>query len=234
MESQIQEMEKMHKSQVETLYMQLSEREKQYKLQVDQYKSQLIYLEKRHSEELIEVKRIYHEDQVSKKVDLKTAISIELKAKYEAELFSMQQMNQDLVRKHVSQIETLYSQNSEVQLKHAADVKSYKDQVSYLEGKYAMLKHFEEKMAHYEIPETKIIYKYDEGLVTQNAYYEKRHSELMSQIMILKEENKSLSSQVTTLNIRITSESENINKKMTMEIQMLKHELSEQERKYSI
>jgi hypothetical protein len=75
-------------------------------------------------------------------------------------------MNQDLVRKHVAQVETLYSEKSEIQLRHAAEIKTLKDQISYLESKYAMLKHFEEKMAHYKIPETKIIYKYDEGLVT--------------------------------------------------------------------
>ena len=100
-------------------------------------------------------------------------MSKEVQSKYEAELHQLQQMNQDLVRMHVTQVETLYAKQSETQLEHAAQVKQYKDQVSYLEGKYAMLKHFEEKMAHYEIPETKIIYKYDEGLVTQNAYYQK-------------------------------------------------------------
>jgi len=52
----------MHKSQIESLYMQLSEREKQYTMQSEQYKSQLIYLEKRHSDELVEVKRIYQEE----------------------------------------------------------------------------------------------------------------------------------------------------------------------------
>jgi len=78
----------------------------------------------------------------------------------------MQSMNQDIVRKHVKQVETLYSQKSEIQLEHASEVKQLKDQISYLEGKYSKLKHFEEKMAHYEIPETKIIYKYDEGIVT--------------------------------------------------------------------
>ena len=38
LESQINEMEKMHKSQIESLYMQLSEREKQYTMQSEQYK----------------------------------------------------------------------------------------------------------------------------------------------------------------------------------------------------
>ena len=116
-------------------------------------------------------------------IDLKNAISIEIKSKYEAELLQLQKMNQELVRKHVKQVETLYQEKTDLELKHSQETKQLKDQVGYLEGKYSTLKHFEEKMAHYQIPETKIIYKYDEGLVTQNAYYEKRHEELMSQIM---------------------------------------------------
>jgi hypothetical protein len=43
-----------------------------------------------------------------------------------------------------------------------------------------------------------------------------------------------LSITVNSLNIRITSEGEKVNGKMTMEISMLKHELNDKEHKYSI
>jgi hypothetical protein len=55
-------MEKMHKSQVESLYLRLSEREKQYHLSIEQYKSQLSYLEKKQSEDLVEMKKIYESE----------------------------------------------------------------------------------------------------------------------------------------------------------------------------
>ena len=56
----------------------------------------------------------------------------------------------------------------------------------------------------------------------------------MAQIMQLKEENGSLSTQVNTLNIRITSESETYNKRSMFEIEKLKSDLYEQEKKYSL
>ena len=175
----------MHKSQLEGLYMQMSEQQKKHTQQIDGYKSQLIYLEKKNEEQVREIKTIYQGHQSNelkelqaklsqmenytkhvelKNVDLQKVMSNEIKAKYDAELIQMQQMNQDLVRKHVRQIDTLYQEKSGIQIEHASEVKRLKDQIEYLEGKYSMLKHFEQKMAHYEIPETKIIYKYDESL----------------------------------------------------------------------
>ena len=121
--------------------------------------------------------------------------------KYLSEIQTLKTLNSDIVRQHALQIQQMNKQMSELKLRHDAELRSAREESSYMQTKVIGLQEVAKKVEHYQPVEAKVITRQDSGLLRQVSMYEQKHSEMMSEIMSLRQrlQQAEASSRTTTV-----------------------------------
>lgn len=76
---------------------------------------------------------------------------------------------------------------SELRLRHEDELRSAREESSYMQTKVIGLQEVAKKVEHYQPVEAKVIYRQDAGLLKQVSMYERKQSEMMGEIMSLRQ-----------------------------------------------
>jgi len=93
---------------------------------------------------------------------------------------------------------------SELKLRHEGETRSAREESSYMQTRMIGLQEVAKKVEHYQPVEAKVIYRQDSGLLKQVSMYEQKHSEMMSEIMSLRQrvQEAQAASRSSTANIQ--------------------------------
>lgn len=119
---------------------------------------------------------------------------------------------------------------SELNLKHEGEMRAVREESSYMQTKMIGLQEVERKVQHYQPVEAKVIYRQDSGLLKQVSMYEQKHSEMMSEIMSLRQRLQEAQSSSQSTSVTLQNEQRMIGQ---MKMQ-LAAQTQEVEKKYQL